>query len=333
MRLQKKSYFCAAIDYALCIMNSELNKKWIGHLAVLTVYIIFGINPNCSKAVVPEYITPEAYTALRLAVGAAGFWLISLFTPNEKVTKRDMGIIVLGAVSLYGTLWAFAEAMRYISPTYVSLVSAMSPLVVMLLAALFLKEPISTRKALGVFFGIAGALMMILFSLHGDAHYSNIGVLLCFVNILFYAAYLLITRSISSKYSPVTMMKWMFLFSFILSVPLAIPTVKDSPILMGTAPAMAYVNMGIVAVFATVLAYYLLPLALRHIRPTTVSMYSNLQPIVTAALAIAIGQDVFTWNKPVALILVIFGVFLVTTSKSKADMEAHNNEKELNIEK
>lgn len=308
------------------------NSKWVGHLAVLAVYIIFGVNPNCSKAVVPEYITPEAYTALRLFIGAAGFWLISLFTPNEKVTKRDMGIILLGAVSLYGTLWAFAEAMRYISPTYVSLISAMSPLVVMLMAALFLKEPITSRKALGVFFGIAGALMMILFSLHGDAHYSNIGVVLCFVNILFYAAYLLITRSISSKYSPVTMMKWMFLFSFILSVPLAIPTVKDSQILMGTAPAMAYINMGIVAFFATVLAYYLLPLALRYIRPTTVSMYSNLQPIVTAALAIAIGQDVFTWNKPVALLLVIFGVFLVTTSKSKADLEAHNNNKELNIE-
>ena len=111
----------------------------------------------------------------------------------------------------------------------------------------------------------------------------------------------------------------MFLFSFVLGLPLAIPTVKDSPILMGTAPAMAYVNMGIVAVFATVLAYYLLPLALRYIRPTTVSMYSNLQPIVTAALAIAVGQDVFTWNKPIALALVIFGVFLVTTSRAKGD--------------
>lgn len=298
-------------------MNSELNKKWIGHLAVLTVYIIFGINPNCSKAVVPEYITPEAYTALRLVVGAAGFWIISLFIPQEKVAKRDIWMIVFGAVSLYGTLWAFAEAMRYISPTYVSLISAMSPLVVMLMAAVFLKEPITTRKALGVFFGIAGALMMILFSLHGDTHYSNIGALLCFVNILFYATYLLITRAISPKYSPVTMMKWMFLFSAVFSLPLAIPTVKDSPILMGTAPAMAYVNMGIVALFATVLAYYLLPVALRHIRPTTVSMYSNLQPIVTAALAIAIGQDVFTWNKPIALLLVIFGVFLVTTSRSK----------------
>ena len=236
-----------------------MDKKWIGHLAVLTVYIIFGINPNCSKAVVPDYITPEAYTALRLAVGAAGFWLISLFTPREKVEKRDMGMIILGAVSLYGTLWAFAEAMRYISPTYVSLISAMSPLVVMLLAAVFLKEPISARKSTGVFFGISGALMMILFSLHGDSHYSNIGALLCFVNILFYAIYLLITRAVSPKYSPVTMMKWMFLYSFILSAPFAIPTVKDSPLLSGKAPAMAYVNMGIVALFATVLAYYLLP--------------------------------------------------------------------------
>ena len=302
-------------------MHSKSNK-WIGHFAVLTVYIIFGVNPNCSKAVVPEYITPEAYTALRLVVGAAGFWLISLFTPSEKVAKRDMWMIVFGAVSLYGTLWAFAEAMRFISPTYVSLVSAMSPLVVMLMAAVFLKEPITTRKAMGVFFGIAGALMMILFSLHGDAHYSNIGALLCFVNILFYATYLLITRAISPKYSPVTMMKWMFLFSAVLSLPLAIPTVKDSPILMGSAPAMAYVNMGIVALFATVLAYYLLPVALRYLRPTTVSMYSNLQPIITAALAIAVGQDIFTWNKPIALVLVIFGVFLVTTSRAK-DSPSH----------
>ena len=297
-------------------------SKWIGHLAVLAVYIIFGVNPNCSKAVVPDYITPEAYTALRLFVGAAGFWLISLFTPREKVARRDMWTIALGAVSLYGTLWAFAEAMRFISPTYVSLISAMSPLVVMLMAALFLKEPITVRKAAGVFFGIAGALMMILFSLHGDSHYSNIGALLCFVNILFYAAYLLITRAVSPKYSPVTMMKWMFLFSFVLSLPLAIPTVKASPLLLGTAPAMAYVNMGIVALFATVLAYYLLPVALRHIRPTTVSMYSNLQPLVTSAVAIALGQDILTWNKPAALVLILIGVYMVTTSRSKADAKA-----------
>ena len=104
-----------------------------------------------------------------------------------------------------------------------------------------------------------------------------------------------------------------------LSPPIGAARIKP-PLLLGAAPAMAYVNMGIVAIFATVIAYYLLPVALRRLRPTTVSMYSNLQPLVTAALAIAVGQDVFTWNKPVALILVIFGVFLVTTSRAKDDV-------------
>ncbi len=295
------------------------NNKWIGHISVIITYIIFGINPNCSKAIVPEYVSPEVFTAIRMVFAMVAYWGISFFYKSEKIERRDMAMIAFGAVCLVGTQLAFAEAMRYISPTYVSLISAMSPLIVMLMAAVFLKEPISTRKSLGVLFGIAGALMMILFSLHSDSRYSNVGMVLCVVNIIFYAAYLLVTRSISNKYSPVNMMKWMFLYCAVLSVPIGIPTVGESPLLFGNAPAMAYVNMAIVAVFATVVAYFLLPVALRYLRPTTVSMYSNMQPIVTAVVSIAIGQDIFTWNKPVALVLVIIGVFLVTTSRAKGD--------------
>ena len=89
--------------------------------------------------------------------------------------------------------------------------------------------------------------------------------------------------------------------------------------LVGHAPVSAYLNLFTVLIFATVVSYFLLPIALRHIRPTTVSMYSNLQPLVTAAVAIAFGQDIFTWNKPVALALIILGVYLVTTSRAKSD--------------
>lgn len=294
-----------------------MSKKWIGHIAAVATYVIFGINPNCSKVVVPDFASPEVFTAMRVSFGAAAFWVISLFYPKEKVDGRDMRLILLGAVSLVGTLWAFSAAMRYISPTYVSLISAMTPLVVMLLAALFLKEPISTRKSMGVFFGITGALLMIVFSMHTDMHYSNTGALLCLVNILFYASYLLITRAISNKYSPVTLMKWMFLYCSVICIPIALPTVGDSPMLCGAAPPVAWLDLAFVLVFATVVAYFLLPVALRFIRPTTVSMYSNLQPIVTSVVAIAVGQDIFTWNKPVALLFVIVGVFLVTTSRAR----------------
>ena len=245
-----------------------------------------------------------------------------LRTPKAErvqVDKRDMLVFFWGGIVLAGTLIAFSEAFRYTSPCYVSLISATSPLVVMILAAIFLKEPISVRKSAGVFVGICGALMIVLFSWKIDANAQPLGLLLCFVNILFYAAYLLITRSVSKKYSPLTMMKWMFLYGSIICAPMAIHFLSHEtcPIFYEAVPVSAWLNLMTILIFATVVSYFLLPLSLRVLRPTTVSMYSNLQPLITAALAIAVGQDVFTWNKPIALVLVIFGVFLVTTSRAK----------------
>ena len=288
----------------------------------MAVYVIFGINPNCSEAVVPEYISPHAFTAARMLFGAAVFWLISPFFPRERVERRDVWAILLGGVVLAGTLIAFSLAFRYTSPCYVSLVSATSPLMVMLMAALFLREPISVRKSVGVFVGIAGALMIVLFSWKIDANATPMGLLLCFVNILFYASYLLVTRTISKKYSPVTLMKWMFLIGAVICLPIGIPVVSESPMLQGPVPVSAWLNFFTVMIFSTVVAYFLLPVGLRYLRPTTVSMYSNLQPVVTSVVAIAAGQDIFTWNKPVALVLIAAGVYLVTTSRAK-DSESH----------
>ena len=301
-------------------MSSE-RGHWGGHLAALAVYIIFGINPNCSKAVVPEYIAPEVYTAVRMLFGCVGFWMLALFTKREKVSWTDHKVLMGGGVIMAGTLLAFGRAFCYTSPCYVSLISATSPLVVMLMAAAFLKEPISWRKSVGVLIGICGAMFIVLFSWKIDANASPLGLFLCFVNILFYAGYLLLTRAISKRYSPVTMMKWMFLYGSIICVPIAIPLLspETSPMLFHAVPAAAYINLLIVLIFATVVSYFLLPLSLRLLRPTTVSMYSNLQPVVTSCVASALGQDIFTWNKPVALVLILAGVYLVTTSRAKED--------------
>lgn len=305
----------------------------MGHVSALVVYIIFGINPNCSKAIVPEYISPEVFTAVRMLFGTAAFWFLSLcnqlrsrhssgrITTRQPISKHDMMLFVWGGFVLAGTLIAFAEAFRYTSPCYVSLISAISPLLVMLLAALFLKEPISWRKSFGVLFGIAGALMIVLFSFRIDANATPIGLLLCFVNILFYGSYLVLTRGVSKRHSPITMMKWIFLYGTILCMPAALPSfsAESCPIFFRTVPLYTYLNLSVVLIFATVVSYFLLPISLRHIRPTTVSMYSNLQPIVTACVAIAFGQDLFTWNKPVALVFIIIGVYLVTTSRARAN--------------
>lgn len=286
---------------------------------MLAVYIIFGLNPNCTKAVTPLYMAPQVITAARMLFGAAAFWILAPFFPKERVDRKDWWLFILGGVILAATLIVFAEAFRFTSPCYMSLMSATSPLLVMLMAAVFLKEPISFRKSAGVLFGIGGALMIVLFSFGIDENATPVGLFFCFLNILFYATYLIATRRISQKYSPVTLMKWMFLIGSAICVPIAVPHAGESPMLYQSAPTIIWLSFFFVLVFSTVVAYFLLPVGLRYLRPTTVSMYSNLQPVVTAIVAIAFGQDIFTWNKPVALVLIIIGVYLVTTSRARGD--------------
>ena len=88
------------------------------------------------------------------------------------------------------------------------------PVLTMILATLFLREPITWLKAGGVFLGCAGALILILVSQHGTGHTSSVkGDVLCIVSAVSYATYLTAFRNVIVRYSPVTTMKWMFLFA------------------------------------------------------------------------------------------------------------------------
>ena len=130
----------------------------------------------------------------------------------------------------------------------------------MVLATLFLREPITWLKAGGVFLGCAGALILILVSQHGTGHSSSVmGDVLCIVSAVSYATYLTAFRNVIVRYSPVTTMKWMFLFAAIVAVviyyrPL---TAVDYA---GLAPR-TWAGIGYVVVCSTFLSYLMVPSA------------------------------------------------------------------------
>ena len=142
-------------------------EKWGGHLAILTTNLIFGFNTPIAKTIVPEWISPYGLTSIRMVFAALVFWGINLFTVQERVTKKDLFILFWGGVfGLIGAQLSFANALRFTSPVNISIIAAMTPIAVMLLAALVLKEPISWKKAIGVTLGASGALLIILCSCH-----------------------------------------------------------------------------------------------------------------------------------------------------------------------
>ena len=88
--------------------------------------------------------------------------------------------------------------------------------------------------------------------------------------------------------------------------------------------------MGYVVVFGTFVSYLLSVVAQRVLRPTVVSVYNYVQPIVSVIVSVAVGLSVFTLPQGVAVILVFSGVWLVIKSKSKRDEEKRGKNAKLN---
>lgn len=298
-------------------------EKWQGHIAILVCNLIFGLNTPTAKTLVPQWISPTALTLLRMSFAAILFWVIASFFKTEKVKSKDLLTIFFGALfGLVGAQLSFAKALLYTSPVNISLIAAMTPVVVMLLAAVWLKEPITLKKAGGVFIGAAGTLLIIFHSSPERSGANNLlGNLFSVVNIITYGIYLIITRKVSLKYSAITLMKWMFLFSAFISFPLGWHDLLTANAFTSQASPDVFWRLAYVAIMATGVAYFLVPMALKRIRPTTVSMYNNIQPIIASTIAIFIGQDIFSWDKPIAALLVFTGVYLVTQSKSREEKE------------
>jgi drug/metabolite transporter (DMT)-like permease len=186
----------------------------------------------------------------------------------------------------------------------------------MIFAFLFLREPITGKKAGGVALSLAGILFLIFNSVHegGAAATSPWGVALLLVNSLSFSLYLGLFRPLISKYSVITFMKWSFLFSLIVSLPISAKGLVTTD--YAAIPGNVLWEIGYLIFFATFVAYFLIPYGQKFIRPTLVSMYSYLQPIIAAIVSILAGVDTLSWQKILASVLVVGGVILVSRSRA-----------------
>ena len=74
-------------------------------------------------------------------------------------------------------------------------------------------------------------------------------------------------------------------------------------------------------VLATFLCYVLVVVGQKNLRPTVAGMYNYIQPIVSVTASIFLGLDTFSYLKVLAVLLIFTGVWLVSASKSRVQME------------
>ena len=113
---------------------------------------------------------------------------------------------------------------------------------------------------------------------------SIIGDLLCLVAQISFSIYLTVFKSLSQKYSPITLNKWMFIYASMCYIPFSYHDVAG--IQWTEISTAAYVQVGYVVIGGSFLAYIFIMTAQRLLRPTVVSMYNYMQPIVASIAAI-----------------------------------------------
>ena len=291
------------------------NSKLLAHAAILFANIIFGLGIPVTKLLLNDWVSPMTYMATRSLGAAVVFWIIACFMKPEKVERRDLLVIMAGGLMGFVVSQTLtAEALNYTSPVYFSLIATLTPVAVMLTAALFIGERITGLKFLGVLLGIGGAVLMVVMGQTlGSGSNDLLGISLAILSVLTWAIYMIITRKVTAKYTPVTQMKYIFLISAIVTVPLAWPELSQQPLFSAaTFGWEGALEMAFIVLMATVLGYFLIPYSMKTLSATTVSIYTNLQPMVASFIAIAIGQDRMTWDKPVAAILVLLSAYIVT---------------------
>lgn len=300
-----------------------MKQSYAGHVAIIAVNLIFGFNTPITKSVLssPYSISPLALTYLRFAGAALVFWVAAFLLKAPKANKKDILIMLLA--SLLGislNQMCFVVGLSSTSPVDASIVVTLTPVLTMIAAAVFLREPITFLKVLGVMIGCSGALLLILSSSNGTSVSGSwSGNLFCLLSCIAYALYLTLFKNLIHRNHPLTLMKWMFLFSTFMVLPICYKPLTQ--VSFAAIPASVWLKIAYVILAATFVTYLLIPIGQVRLRPTVLSMYNYLQPIVTTLVALLVGMGTFGWHKALAAGLVFLGVYVVTQSKSRKQMD------------
>lgn len=305
-------------------MDEKTRLALPGHMAMLAANIMWGLMAPVSKEALNYFadngVSPVVLPAFRMAGATVCFWLMSAMSRHERVAKAEMPLILLGGLlSVAFNQNLFICGIAYTSPVDASVVTTMLPIITMLLAAAILGEPITGLKAGGVATGTAGAILLVMSNGDGltfDKSHA-LGDAMCLGAQLSFALYLVLCKRVMSKYSPVTLMKWMFLSATVVTMPFSGPSMTD--ISWGEVPMAVWGEVAYVVFIGTVMTFFLVPIGQRLLRPTVVSSYNYIQPVVSAAVSLMLGLATFGWVKGAAVALVFSGVLMVSRSRAKSD--------------
>jgi len=288
------------------------------HLAIFVANLIYAGNYSIAKIVMPAYVAPYGMIVIRVVLASLFFWLVDAFFAKDPIqSKKDY--IRLAVCAIFGIALnqlTFFKGLSMTNPINPAIMMTTTPILVLIISLVYLKERISLNKVLGIAFGMGGAIGLLLFrDDFSMGRATIIGDLLVMINASSYGLYLVLAKPLFKKYKPLTIIKWIFTFGILFVLP-----VGGSEFLATDWSAftpVAWYALAYVVILTTFFAYLFNSFGLKQVSPTVVSFYIYLQPILASIIAIMLGKDQLTLTKISLALLIFVGVYLVSKPNKK----------------
>lgn len=262
-----------------------MNQTIKAHLALFLVNTLYGANHILAKGVMPDFLSPTVFIVLRVAGATALFWIVKAFLPKEIIRGKDLilcafcGLFGVGINQLF-----FFHGLNLSSSINSGIIMTINPILVVVIAYFWLKEPITTTKIIGVTLGTLGAILLTIRS-YGGASDATLGDIFLFINAFSYAIYLVIAKPLMQKYSPLTVITYTFSFGliFVLLYPPTLPELMNTSFI--TLPFDIVMKIVYVIIGVTFLTYLLTMYGLKSLSPSVSSGYIYIQPILVIGFA------------------------------------------------
>lgn len=294
-----------------------MNRTAQAHIALFVAQVLYAVSFVLAKDVTQNYVPPFGLVVFRAAGAAILMWTTQLLFIKEKAEKKDilkMALLAIFGVAINQTL--FLTGLHMTSPISAAIMMITTPILVLIIAAIVIRERITMLKTAGVLIGFSGAAVLMYTSGLDNGNEDNVlGDLFVLINALSWGTYLVLVKPLMQKYHTITILSWVFTFGFFLVLPIGYS--QASQVHWSVFDGKGWFEFLFIIIGTTYLAYILNTYALKALSPSVVSAYIYLQPVLTAMLAISMSKDHLSWYKCASALLIFTGVYLVSMQPKK----------------
>lgn len=298
----------------------NLSPITIGFILAIFGTALFSLKSIFIKLAYAEGLNSDSVLMIRMAIAlpiylVILFWLSRVKTKPEGLNSKLLKITFLGFIGYYLASYLDLKGLEMISAQLERLTLFTYPFMVAILGALFFKTPITRKVILALFISYGGLLIVFAKEVSLTGEQVPLGTLLVFLAALSFSFYVLFGKQMINQIGSL----WFTTLAMSISsvfVLLHFGLFSDFSNL--TITPIAWLWLGLLAIFSTVIPSFMISEAIAKIGPAQTGIVGILGPIVTMGLAITILEEVFTVWHALGMILVIGGVALLTIRRKSA---------------